>query len=93
MAKKINLNADKSELIKILQKTVQSCNLNFLIGSGCSIPAIKALGPVEQEVEKLYEEDNEKEAEAKLAEFLKPFIKSTEQVIENNPDDNHKTTI
>lgn len=93
MAKEINLNADKSELIKILQKTVQSCNLNFLIGSGCSIPAIKALGPVEQEVEKLYEEDNEKEAEAKLAEFLKPFIRSTEQVIENNPDDNHKTTI
>jgi hypothetical protein len=93
MAKAINIDKDKSELIKILQKTIQSCNLNFLIGSGCSIPAMKALGPIEQEVEALYKKNKETEAEKKLAGFLKPFIESTKQLIDNKPDDNHKTTI
>lgn len=93
MAKSINIDKDKNELIKILQKTVQSCNLNFLIGSGCSIPAMKALGSIEQEVEALYKENKQAEAEKKLAGFLKPFIESTKQLIDIKPDDNHKTTI
>jgi len=93
MAKSIDIDKDKNDLIKILQKTVQSCNLNFLIGSGCSIPAIKALGPIEQEVETLYKENNETKAENKLADFLKPLIESTKQLIDNKPDAEHKTTI
>lgn len=93
MAKIINIDKEKDELIKILQKTVQSCNLNFLIGAGCSIPAMKTLGPIEQEVEALYKENKESEAEKKLADFLIPFIESTKQLIDNRPDDNHKTTI
>ena len=93
MAKSINIDNDKSELIKILQKTIQSCNLNCLIGSGCSIPAMEALGPIEQEVEALYKQKKETDAEKKLAGFLKPFIESTKQLIDNKPDNNHKTTI
>lgn len=93
MAKAINIDNEKNELIKILQKTVQSCNLNFLIGSGCSIPAMNALGPIEQEVEALYKENKKTEAEKKLADFLKPLIESTNQLISDKPDDNHTTTI
>ncbi len=93
MAKAINIDKDKNELIKILQKTVQSCNLNFLIGSGCSIPAMKALGPIEQDVEALYKENKETEAKKKLADFLKPFIESTNQLINDTPNDNQKITI
>ena len=93
MVKTINIDKDKNELIKILQKAVQSCNLNFLIGCGCSIPAIKALGLIEQEVEALYKENKETEAEKKLADFLKPFIGSTKQLVNNTPDDNNNVTI
>lgn len=93
MSKAINIDKEKNELIKILQKTVQSCNLNFLIGSGCSLPAMKALGPIEQEVEKLYQKNKDSEAIKKLADFLKPFIESTKQLINNSLDDNHKSTI
>jgi len=93
MAKIIDIDKEKNELIKILQKTVQSCNLNFLIGSGCSIPAMTALGPIEQEVEQLYNEKKEEEATKKLVEFLKPFIESTKHLLDNNLDNHHQTTI
>lgn len=31
----------------ILKKSFQSCNINFLIGAGASIPAIERLGNLE----------------------------------------------
>ncbi len=92
MAKIINVDNDKSELIKNIQKAIQSANLNFLIGSGCSTPALKALGNVEQEVEKLLKVNKESKAEEKLAEFLKPFVSSTEQVVKGELDENHVVT-
>lgn len=92
MAKIINIDTDKSEFIKNLQKAIQSANLNFLIGSGCSSPALQALGNIEQEVEKLLEENKNGEADQKLAKFLKPFVTSAKQLIDNTLDKNHKTT-
>ena len=92
MAKIINIDTDKSEFIKNLQKAIQSANLNFIIGSGCSNPALLALGNVEQEVQKLLEENKNGEADQKLAEFLKPFVTSAKQLIDNTLDENHKTT-
>jgi hypothetical protein len=52
MAKLIDIyKGDK--YITTLQKAVQSSNINFLFGSGCSSPAIKTLGNIESEIERL----------------------------------------
>lgn len=93
MAKTFELSKHQSEILKILQKSVQSCNLNFLIGSGCSCPALKPLGSIEQEIEILYKENKEVEANKKLAAFLMPFLTSTNQLLDNKPDGNHKKTL
>ena len=90
MAKTINI--DEVEIIKNLQKAIQSANLNFLIGSGCSNPAITTLGNIEKAIQKLLDENKNDEANKNLAEFLKPFIDSTNQLIGNNLDDNHQKT-
>lgn len=93
MAKIIDIDKDKAELIKTLQKTVQSCNLNFLIGSGCSYPAITALGTIEKDIDKLYKDNKETEAVKKLASFLKTFVVSTKQLIDNSLDNKHEETL
>lgn len=93
MAKSLDIDKDKTELIKILQKTVQSCNLNFLIGSGCSCPAINALGSIEKDIDKLYMDKKEPEADKKLADFLKTFTTSTKKLLENTLDDKHRHTL
>ncbi len=92
MAKTINIDTDKPELIKTLQKAIQSANLNFFIGSGCSTPALQALGNIEQEVEELLKANKESDAEEKLAEFLKPFVDSTKQMRESALNENHVET-
>lgn len=46
----------KDKLIRIFQ----SCNLNFLIGSGCSAPDIKLLGGIEQKIKDLKNEEAKK---------------------------------
>lgn len=76
--KLLEIEAKKSEIIKILQKAIQSCNINFLIGSGCSCPGIPVLGNFEQEIEKLINDKNITEADNKKKEFLKPFIENVE---------------
>lgn len=92
MAKMINIDTEKQEFIKILQKAIQSANLNFLIGSGCSSPALKVLGNIEQKIQKLLNENKNDDANKMLSDFLKPFVASTNRLIENDLDDNHKKT-
>jgi len=68
-------NVDKREIIfPTLKKSIQSANLNFLIGSGCTVPAIPALGNIEKEIQKKRDEGDENEAEKILFEFLGPFL-------------------
>ena len=57
MANKINISdeANKKKLNVDLRKIIQSANLNFLIGSGCSFPAINPLGNIEREIDVLRE--------------------------------------
>jgi len=93
MAKIIKLETDKEKFIDNLQKGVQSANLNFLIGSGCSKPAIGTLGTTEKEIQSLLEEDKIEDAEKKTFEFLKPFVDSTSQIVSNTElDEKHQST-
>ncbi len=47
----IDSELDYEKLKVLLQKGVSSGNLNFMIGSGCSFPAIATLGNIEEEVQ------------------------------------------
>lgn len=77
MANCINIDLSRKELITSLQKAIQSANLNFLIGSGCSLPAIKTLGNIEKDIQEKLKSNNEEEAEKIIFDYLKPFVKST----------------
>lgn len=92
MANIIDISEDQNQdrLINILRKSLQSCNLNFIIGSGCSYPAIKPLGNVEREIYDLLQEGKELEAEKIKYLFLKPIAKSSN--ILSGSDYDEKTT-
>jgi hypothetical protein len=83
MAKRYNidLDAQRTELITVLCKSIQSANLNFLFGSGCASPAIPVLGGIEKEIASLFEENRGADAEQKTAEFLKPFLEATKTLL------------
>lgn len=93
MAKTINIDNNKDEIIKTLQKAVQSANLNFLIGSGCSYPAIPILGNIEQDIQNFIDAEENVRAEQKIIEYLVPFIISTKHIQKKALDDNHKQTL
>lgn len=52
------------------ERVFQSANLNFLIGSGASLPAIKVLGTIENDLQKLLEDEKEDEYFALAGHFL-----------------------
>jgi hypothetical protein len=93
MANTFSIDTDKEKFIGNLQKGVQSANLNFIIGSGCSKPAIGTLGTTEKEIQSLLEEDKIEDAEKKTFEFLKPFVDSTSQIVgDTELDKEHQST-
>ncbi|MDR2411035.1 MAG: SIR2 family protein [Bacteroidales bacterium] len=75
MAKLIDV-CKGEEHITALQKAIQSSNINFLFGSGCSSPAIKTLGNIESDIE-AKEKSGDLDAALKLLKnFLVPFFDS-----------------
>jgi hypothetical protein len=85
MVNKINISDDynKKDLNVILRKSFQSANINFLIGSGCSNPAIKPLGNVEKEINELFKAGTEQDklnAEVRLYDFLLPIAESNNRL-------------
>ena len=94
MARKLNISADedKAELLATLHKAVQSANLNFILGSGCSVPAIAALGNIERDVQTLLDEKKNEEADRLLFEYLRPFVSSV-SILRSTLDKDHKDTL
>ena len=89
MANCINIDESRKELIATVQKAVQSANLNFLIGSGCSSPAIKTLGNIEKDIQKKLKSGKEEEAEKLIFDYLKPFVESTKILKDNSLNTDH----
>ncbi|KNA26191.1 hypothetical protein ACO03_21080 (plasmid) [Pantoea ananatis] len=52
------------------ERVFQSANINFLIGSGASLPAIQVLGTIETDLQKLIEDEKEDEYFELAAKFL-----------------------
>lgn len=70
MASVQTLSEMQADRRKQLARSLQSGNINFLIGSGASMPAIPVAGHVEQEIYALMENGNVDEARSRMYEFL-----------------------
>ncbi|MDP8226563.1 MAG: SIR2 family protein [Candidatus Celaenobacter polaris] len=94
MANYINIDESNEAFSKNLQKAIQSANLNFLIGSGCSFPAISSLGNIENDVQVKIENGELDEANKLIFNFLNPFLESTNQLLKGSDFDNeHEETL
>lgn len=89
MANIIKTNEDKVKFRETITRLFQSGNINFILGSGASYPAISVAGNVENEIQTALEEDKTDEAERKIYDLLKgvkiPFT--------GKENDNIKTTV
>ncbi|SUW07288.1 Uncharacterised protein [Brachyspira pilosicoli] len=61
--------------LEFIKKAFESCNINFLIGAGASMPAIQALGDLENELENLIENGENDKVNEKLNNFIRNIIK------------------
>ena len=66
MARIQELGATNDDLSKDLSRSFQSAHINFLIGSGASIPPFPLAGEVEQEIEAFQEAGNLQEAARRI---------------------------
>lgn len=87
----IDLEDDQKKIIDTLRKTIQSANLNIILGSGCSAPAIKTLGNIEDTVQKLFASGKSDEAYKKLFDFSLPLLESTQALKEAGIDKTEPT--
>lgn len=71
MTEIIRIADDNQPAPKFLEPYLQSGNLNFLIGSGASYPAIKTAGNIEVEINDLLAANKDDEANKKAFEFLR----------------------
>ena len=93
MARVFDLALAADEISKNLARSFQSANINFLIGSGASWPAIPSAGTVEKEIAKLFDAGDEEAAYQKLYDFLSTVQTPTNSLINSVVDANNETTV
>ena len=93
MARVFNLDTAAEDIRKNLARSFQSANVNFLIGSGASYPAIPSAGAVEEEIATLFEAGDEDAAYLKLYDFLATIQAPTNNLIAGVADANNATTV
>ena len=80
---------EKLELSKLddvaqkLERYIQSARLNFLFGSGASLPAIQLAGAIEQEIDKYIADSQHVEANKKALDFIEK-LESQNQLLHKN---------
>lgn len=93
MARIINANEMGEELRKRILRSFQSGHINFLLGSGASLPAIPAAGSIEVEIAELISAGNDEEAYAKMYAFLKTVHEPTNKLINDVNDEKNRATL
>lgn len=93
MAHILDLDALGDEVRKGLARSFQSGHINFLIGSGASLPAIGAAGPIEQAIAALFAAGKDQEAKAAMYGFLAGIQGPMNQLIANEDNDNNTETL
>lgn len=76
------INNDDDETAKVLAPYIQSGNLNFLIGSGASLPAIKTAGDIEKKLDKLIKDGKTAEADCEMIGFIEAIGETYKQLNE-----------
>ena len=61
---------DPEKVARLLERYIQSAHLNFLFGSGASMPAIHLAGNVEQEIDQHLAASEHEEANKKALTFI-----------------------
>jgi hypothetical protein len=93
MARVFNLAVAADDICKNLARSFQSANINFLVGSGASWPAIPSAGSVEKEIADLFDADNKDAAYEKLYDFLSSVQWPTNRLINKIPGANDASTV
>lgn len=88
MANNLTLAADLKRVNDMLFKLFQSTRLNFMLGSGASMPAINIAGDIEGLVQSSYNDGNELLAEQTLYSFLQNINTATAKLVQNYSDPN-----
>lgn len=77
------ISNDDEETAKVLAPYIQSGNLNFLIGSGASLPAIKTAGDIEKKLDKLIKDRKAEEADREMVSFIEAIGATYKQLKED----------
>jgi len=93
MARALNIDTAGEDICKNLARSIQSANLNFLIGSGASYPAIPTAGAAEAEIASLFEAGREDGAYLKLYDFLTTIQVPTNNLIAGSGDATITSTV
>ena len=91
MANHLTVANNAKEIQEMFFKLFQSTRLNFILGSGASMPAISIAGNLEVEVQEAYDAGNEDEATLRLYNFLAQINGSTSQLVNKLPDENKES--
>jgi hypothetical protein len=86
MARTIEIAGSGTDFSKSLARSFQSGRINFLIGSGASLPAIPIAGAIEQEIRLLYDFGDDIEARKRLYAFLRGIHEPTNKLIAETSD-------
>lgn len=93
MARTVSTKSDQSECDAILTKALQSGHINFLVGSGASLPAIAIAGDIETTLDKLLQASDSKGFEETKYKFLYQLQTSTNALIADSGDEANKATL
>jgi len=93
MAQVLTLGEVRNDIHKSLARSFQSGNINFLVGSGASLPAIQAAGQIEQEIAEMLANGVEDEARMRMYEFLAGIQAPTNALINDEDNDTLKQTL
>jgi hypothetical protein len=93
MARVFDLAVAADDISKDLARSFQSANVNFLMGSGASWPAIPSAGTVEKEIAKLFDAGDEEGAYQKLYDFLSTVQTPTNSLINGVADASNEATV
>lgn len=93
MARVTSIDVLANDPHKSISRSLQSGHINFLIGSGASMPAIAVAGDVEKQIEELAKAGKDKEAKAALYAFLSGIQEPTNKMISDTADANNAKTL
>lgn len=93
MARIVSIKSNQSECGATLTKALQSGHINFLLGSGASLPAIATAGDIETTLDGLLKKSDSKGFDEARRKFLEQLQTSTNALIANSGDKSNEATL